>query len=93
MNAIINFYSTTDGEIKKFLDLYYSKNIDLDNTLFWEKEYYDPINIIDIASCFIDNNNKFNINLWISLDKDIFICVTENNLDSIIKYLYERYPY
>jgi len=93
MNTSINLYSTTEGEIKKFLDLYYSKNINLDNTLFWEKEFDNPINMIDIVSCFIDNNDRFIANLWISLDKDIFICVTDNNLDSIIRYIYERYPY
>lgn len=92
MNSIINFYSETNGEIKKFLDLYYSNSIKLDDNLFWKKEFDNPINMIDISSCFIDNSDRFNMNLWISLDKDIFICVTENNLDSIIRYIYERYP-
>ena len=51
------------------------------------------IDMIEIISCFIDNNEKFNANLWISLDKDVYICVTNNNLNNIIKYIYERYPY
>jgi len=93
MHTEINFYSVTEGEIQKFLDLYYSKNVNIDNGLFWEKKFEDPITMIDIMTCFIDNSDRFNANLWISLDKDIFICVTENNLDSIIRYIYERYPY
>lgn len=93
MKTKINFYSEKNGEIKKFLEQYYSKNFELENNLFYQKEFDNPIDMIDIISCFIDNNNKFQINLWISLDKDVYICVTDNNLNSLIKYIYERYPY
>ena len=31
--------------------------------------------------------------MWISMDEGLFINVTDSNADSIIKYLYERYPY
>lgn len=93
MNTIINFYSEKKGEIKKFLDLYYSNKSNLENALFWKKEFENPLDMIDLMSCFIDNNDKFNMNLWISLDKDVYICVGDFNINSIIKYIYERYPY
>lgn len=93
MRPTINFYSEKNGEIKRFLELYYSKNLDLNDNLVFRKEFENPIDMIDIISCFIDNNQKFKINLWISFDKDVFICVTDNNLNNIIKYIYERYPY
>ncbi len=93
MKATINFYSEIDGEIKKFLEQYYSKNLNLKNHLSFQEEYDNPVEMIDIISCFIDNNDKFKINLWISLDKDVYICVTENNINNLIKYIYERYPY
>ena len=93
MKTKINFYSQKDGEIKKFLEQYYSKNLTLENNLFFEQEFDNPIDMIDIISCFIDNNNKFEINLWISLDKDVYICVTDTNIKNLIKYIYERYPY
>lgn len=93
MKSKINFYSEKKGEIKKFLEQYYSKNFILDNDLFYQKEYENPIDMIDIISCFIDNNTKFKINLWISLDTDVYICVTNNNINNLIKYIYERYPY
>ena len=41
----------------------------------------------------IDNNDKYHINMWISLDEDAFLNVTDDNADSIIRYLYERFPY
>lgn len=93
MHTILNLFSEKKGEIKKFLDLYFSEDLPLQDALFWKKEFETPIDMIDMMSCFVDNNNKFSINLWISLDKDVYICIGDNNINSIIKYLYERYPY
>ncbi len=93
MNAILNLFSEKKGEIKKFLDLYYSDNFPLQDALFWKKEFVNPIDMIDIISCFVDNNTKFSMNLWISLDQDVYICIGDHNINKIIKYLYERYPY
>lgn len=93
MKTTINFYSEKKGEIKKFLEQYYSKNFNLDNNLTYKQSFDSPIDMIDIMSCFIDNNDKFSANLWISLDKDVYICVTDTNLNNLIKYIYERYPY
>ena len=92
MKATINFYSEKYGEIKKFLNLYHPSNELLENELIYQKEFENPIDMIDIISCFIDNNDKFEINLWISLDPNVYICVTDHNVEHLIKYLYERYP-
>ena len=67
MKTSINFYSEIEGEIKKFLEQYYSKNLNLENSLSFQKEYDNPVDMIDMISCFIDNNNKFKMTLWISL--------------------------
>lgn len=92
MKGIVNLYSETSGEIKKFLDLFYSRNMELSNDLFWEISYDNPIDMIELISCFIDNKDKFKVNIWISIDNGVFINVTDNNLNSIIKYIYERFP-
>ena len=89
----IAIYSEINGEIKKFLESFYSKNFNLSDNLFWENKYQSPIDMIDIISVFIDNNEKFSINVWISLDENVYICVTEQNIDKLIRYIYERYPY
>ena len=94
MYGIVNFYSDKKGEILKFLKMFYNdENLKINNELKWEKVYENPIEIADIIGSFIENNDKFKINLWISLDEGTFINVTENNADKIIRYLYERYPY
>ena len=46
-----------------------------------------------ILGVFADNIEDFDMVMWISLDKGVFIKITPNNADSIIRYLYERYPY
>ena len=70
-----------------------SKKINLENDLKWNTEFENPIEMNDMIGTFIENNDKYKINMWISLDKDIFINVTENNADALIRYMYERYPW
>ena len=93
MSTIVNLYSETKGEISKFLNRFYHKNVLLKNDLKWEKFFENPIEMADIVGTFIDNKDLYKINMWISLDEDAFINVTENNVDKLIRYLYERYPY
>lgn len=93
METIVNLYSDKKGEISRFLNNFYKKNITLKNDLKWEKSFENPVEIADILGAFIDNKDFYKINMWISLDEDAFINVTENNVDKLIRYLYERYPY
>ncbi len=93
MKATVNLYSTIQGEIEKFLTSFYNKKIDIENKLKWNKNFENPIEMNDLIGTFIENNDKYKINMWISLDKGIYINVTEHNVDKIIRYIYERYPY
>ena len=93
MHTIVNLYSPKEGEISRFLNSYYNKEVNIENDLKWENTYENPIEIADIIGSLIDNNDKYDINMWISLDTDTFVNVTEYNVDSIIRYLYERFPY
>lgn len=92
MKGIINLYSSVSGEISKFLTEFFGEQQNLENDLFWEISYDNPIDMVELISCFIDNSDKFKINLWVSIDTGVFINITEDNLDSIIKYIYERFP-
>ena len=91
MNYSVNLFSEQPENIKQFLELFYKRQINFYG-FSYEKSFENPVDMIELISTLIDNNNKFNIGTWISIDKDIFINVTENNLDKIIKYLLERYP-
>lgn len=86
MNTIVSLYSQTNQEIANFLKSFNNINVD-NNLLEWKKEFENPIEIADIIGVFIDNNEKYKINMWISLDKGFFLNVTEHNADQIIRYL------
>ena len=93
METLVCLYSNQENEIEKFLEKYYQEKISLDSNLRWEKRYTNPIEMADIIGTFIDNNEQYQINMWISLDENLLINVTDNNVDKIIRYLFERYPY
>jgi lipopolysaccharide biosynthesis protein len=93
VNTSVNLYSSKKGEIKKFLGDFYNESTFDNNILKWEKDFSNPIEMADMIGVFIDNNDRFSINMWISLDDGFFININDNNVNKIIKYLYERYPY
>lgn len=90
MKTKISLYSVNDKEISDFLFKYYNKHFE--NLKEWEIEYDNPIEMIDMIGVFLDNNYKFKINMWISLDPGIYININDYNGDKIIRYLFERYP-
>ena len=91
--SIVNLYSEKSGEIGRFLYDFYEKKITLENDLKWEKFFENTVDMADIIGIYVDNKDDFKVNMWISLDEGAFINVTESNADTIIRYLYERYPY
>ncbi len=94
MESIVQLYSDKPGEIFDFLSKYFNNSdFNLPDELLWENHYKNPVEIADIIGTFIENNNDYKINMWISLDRDFFININEYNADKIIRYLYERYPW
>lgn len=94
METVVNLYSDKPGEISRFLTNFYNTNdLNLENDLKWENRYANSIEIVDIIGAFIDNKDTYKINMWVSLDEGLYINVTEDNSNELIKYLYERYPY
>lgn len=93
MFAIVNLYSKKKGELNRFLSSFYNTNLDLEDSNNWEKQYNNPIEIAEIIGIFIDNSDSYFIDMWISIDKNLFINITDDNANEIIKYLYERFPY
>ena len=89
----LNIFSNKKGEINRFLSKFYNTSLGLENDLSWKKEYENPIELSDIIGAYIDNSDDFNLNLIISLDKNVYISISEKNADILIRYLFERYPY
>lgn len=93
MLATINLYSENSKELNDFLSKFYNTDLGIENQLNWEKQYANPVELAEIIGVFVDNIDDYKVNMWISLDKDVFIKITEQNADKIIRYLYERFPW
>ena len=93
MKAKVILISDKTGEINNFLNKFYSDTHSRDEIASWKKEFGNPVEITEFIAAFADNINSFNLDMWISLDKNVFIKISPTNSDTIIKYLFERYPY
>jgi len=89
----VSLYSPENGEINRFLSSFYDKKIQLPNDLKYNISFQNPVEMTDLIGAYIENNDKYNINMWISLDKGVYINVTQYNADKLIRYIYERFPY
>lgn len=93
MLVSVNLYSEKKGEVNRFLSHFYNTHFEIENNLSWEKKYANPIELAEIIGIFVDNSDDYILSMWICLDKNVFVNVTTENANDIIKYLYERFPY
>lgn len=93
MLVTVKLRSKKKNEINRFLSSFYNTNLDIPDNLTWQKEYKNPIEISDIIGAYIDNFDMFSLKMWICLDKNVYINITDYNGNDVIKYLFERFPY
>lgn len=97
MEFVVKLYSNIENEINRFLKSFFNgnenENKDESSLLEWQKKYQNPLETVDLIGTFIENNDKFKINMWVSLDPNMYINVTDENADKLIRYIYERYPW
>jgi len=89
----ISLRSKKENEINKFLSNFYETDMSIPQDLHWKKEYKNPIEASDIIGAFVDNIDSYDLKMWLCLDKNVYIHVTEHNGNDVIKYLFERFPY
>lgn len=93
MKSNISLYSSKCGEINKFLTSFYNEKIQLSNDLKHNIIFENPVEMTDLIAAYVENIEKYKINMWVSLDKGVYINVTPYNADKLIRYIYERFPY
>ena len=93
MLVTVNLRSKKENEINKFLSSFYNTNMNIPKELTWQHQYKNPIEITDIIGVFVDNLDYYDLKMWVCLDKNIYINISDNNGDKIIRYLFERFPY
>lgn len=92
MSVIVNLASKTEGVLKNFLTSYFEKDLKIDNDVIeWVNVYTKPLDAIDLITAVIDNSERFNIRLLISLDAGILVDVNESNLNDLVKYMVYRF--
>ena len=86
MAIIVNLWSKKEGEIKRFLEKYYDKKVNMDDDVEqWIYVYNKPLEAVDIISTLMDNNDKYEIALCIQVDNCDIHPVTIENHNDIIK--------
>ena len=93
MVAKVILFSYKYGEINNFLSKFYTTNVGVEESLSWQKNFSNPVDMSEIIAAFVDNDSSYDITMWISLDEDVFIKISPQNADGVIKYLFERYTY
>jgi len=93
MKAKVILFSNKSNEINDFLNKFYSSNSDREISASWQKEFGNPVEISEFIAAFADNITSFDLTMWVSLDENVFIKISPANSNTIIKYLFERYPY
>lgn len=86
MAIIVNLWSKKEGEIKRFLERYYEKKVNMDDDVEqWIYVYNKPLDAIDMISALMDNNDKYLISLCIQVDGCDVHPVTLENHNDVIK--------
>jgi hypothetical protein len=88
----VNLWSRKNGEIKRFLESYYEKEMQLDeNAGEWIYTYNKPLEAVDMISAVIDNQDKYQIALCIQVDEGQLHHITVDNHNEIIKDIFLLY--
>lgn len=73
-NAIVNLYSNKKNEINNFLSHFFNSKTNTNSeTVKWQKNYENPIELADLIGIYIENNDKYELAMWISIDTRHFL--------------------
>ena len=88
MVSEVILFTYKSGEIDNFLNRFYSSSSFINNNSYIKLSFLNPLELSELIAAFSDNNTLFDIDMWISLDKDVFIKISPLNADIIIKYIF-----
>ena len=92
MSITINLVSEKHGELEQFLSNYFEKDMSVDSdTLEWTYTFRKPLDSVSMINAIIDNSDIYSFTPWISMDKDLFIKIEENNHNDLVKYIFDRF--
>lgn len=92
MSVTVNLTSDNEGILKDFLNSFYEKNSKVDDDVVeWINVFNQPLEAIDVMTAVIDNSDKYNIGLWVSMDAGLLVEVNQKNIEDVIKFMLFRF--
>ena len=58
-----------------------------------KKNTLTQLKLLILFGAYIENSDDYDLTMWVSIDSGVFIKITKDNADELIRYLYERFPY
>ena len=92
MILTVNLWSRKKGEIKRFLENYYDKEVDVEEGLdAWAYVCRKPLEAVDIISAVVDNNDKYQIAVFIQMGTGHLLQITADNHNNVIKDIFNLF--
>lgn len=86
--VIVTLLAQKPSELSRFLKSYYEKEIIYEEGAYSWSCYFDkPKETVSLLSALMDNNDSFQIQPILSLDKNTTFRVTDKNIEDLIKIL------
>lgn len=92
MAITISLWTTKQGELNRFLDSFYEKNMEVDCSLRrWVKDFCRPLDSVDIICALMDNNDKYDVAMYLHMENGYLHRITNSNYEDVVKGLFEMY--
>ena len=92
MKLSVNLWSRKTGELKRFLESYYSSKVELDeNAGAWVCVYKKPLDAVDMISAVMDNLDKYQIVMCIQMNEGQLHHITLDNHNEVIKDIFNLF--
>ena len=92
MKLKVNLWSRKIGDLKRFLESYFDREIDMrEDTGEWSCIYGKPLEAVDIISAVVDNNDKYQVIICIQLDEGQMHLINSDNHNEVIKDIFNLF--
>jgi len=92
MSLTVNLWSRKNGDLKRFLESYFDREMDInENTMDWSYCYRKPLEAVDIISAAMDNCDKYQIYICIMFNGDQLHIVTPENHNEVIRDIFQLF--
>ena len=86
----VSLITNQKEELNRFLRTYYEKNMNIQKETFkWSLMCHSPLECLDLVTTAIDNNDKYHMQVHISMP-ELEAVINDENINEFVKYIYYR---